>query len=156
MKIGSLIAGIVLLIVAIIGFTSSANTVSQGQTLPGQFGQLINSQYAQQYQQANYSEYAFGGLGVIGLGLLIYGAAARNKSKFICGYCDYETEIEDNLYVHYERQHRKDNLRQEADDNMSSKEKKNLRYLGILKERLAKGEISKEDYDELKKEFESK
>ena len=29
-----------------------------------------------------------------------------------------------------------------------------VKNLGILKERLAKGEISKEEYDDLKKEFE--
>jgi len=36
-----------------------------------------------------------------------------------------------------------------------SKKEKDVKNIGIIKERLAKGEITKEEYDELKKEFES-
>ena len=39
-------------------------------------------------------------------------------------------------------------------DIQTIKEKQNDDSLGIIKERLAKGEISKKEYDELKKEFE--
>ena len=39
-------------------------------------------------------------------------------------------------------------------DTTVIKNEQNIKSLSILKERLAKGEISKEEYDDLKKEFE--
>ena len=161
MKIGALVAGIILLIIAIIGFTSSANTVSQGQTLPGQFGQWINPQAAQQYQQANYSEYGFGGLGAIGLGLLVFGsvtttktASKKSESVWKCDYCNFESTNRNEVVEHEQKyEHKKSKPKRNEE---STEESDNIRYIGILKERLAKGEISKKDYDDLKKEFDSK
>lgn len=71
----------------------------------GQFGQLISQQAQQNCEIANglaTLAYALIGIGII---LIIVGSVlgSNKKSVFICGYCNYVTPIEANLYDHYSR-----------------------------------------------------
>lgn len=153
MKIGSLIVGIILLMIGAVGYGSFQGSASDCQSTLGQVGRFISSDISQRCSLVSIGQIIFIIIAVIGLGVLIYGAVATRKAAFVCGYCKYMTNVEENLYNHYEQEHRKSNPVQETKDTKSSEEK-NLHYLGILKERLAKGEISKEEYNKLKGEFE--
>lgn len=68
---------------------------------------------------------------------------SRSQSKFRCNYCGFPAVHYVDIKHHMQLCSKKPNSTQED----------NLKNIGILKERLAKGEISKEEYDELKKEF---
>lgn len=153
MKIGSLVAGIILLIIAVIGFTSTSNMIAEKQTTGGQIERFFSNDAQTNYQANQYAQLGFGGLGVLGLGLVIYGAAAKGESRreseaqeFYCKYCGFVLESLDGIRAHVQYHHKK--------STTDSKKQDDVKNLGILKERLAKGEITKEEYDELKKEFE--
>ena len=72
----------------------------------------------------------------------------KQESAYICGYCDYRAKSEAELYNHSLscEKYQKENS-QKQDSNKETP-------LDILKTRLAKGEITKDEYDKLKKEFE--
>jgi len=151
MKGGSLAAGIILLVIAVIGFTSTSSSISEKQTSLGEVERFLSQDSRDSYQINSIAQLAFGGLGVIGLGLTIYGAAAsgnpKQQSLFHCEYCEYSA-------VHYA------DVKHHMLTSCSKKPKSasvndDVKNLGILKERYAKGEISKEEYDDLKKEFEN-
>jgi len=154
MKIGSLITGIILLIISVIGFTSSSNTVAEQQTSLGQIERFFSQDSQTSYQVNQYAQLGFGGLGVLGLGLLIYGAAAKGESVrksndfkgFYCKYCGFPSGTLEGIRTHMQYKHKNDSNDSDKQDN--------LKNIEILKERLAKGEITKEEYHELKKEFE--
>ncbi len=153
MKIGSLVAGIVLLFISVIGFTSSTNTVAEQQTTGGQIERFFSEDSQTSYQVNQFAQLGFGGLGVIGLGLLIYGAAAKGGSGrsndfkgFYCKHCGFPSGTLEGIQTHMQIKHKNNSKDSDKQDD--------LKNIEILKERLAKGEITKEEYHELKKEFE--
>jgi hypothetical protein len=146
LKIGALIAGIILMILGVLVYFSMQPALSDCGTTIGQLGRTFSDDYAQQCQMASMMQIGSGIITVIGIGLLVYGAASKSQSKrrgFYCKYCGSESDSLEAIRYHIQQYH--SNSKNSNDD---------VKNLGILKERLAKGEITKEEYDELKKEFE--
>lgn len=146
MKIGAFIAGIVLMILGVLVFFSVQTAVSDCGSFIGQIGRTFSGDVAQRCQMVSMMQIGSGILVVIGIGLLVYGAVAKGISKprgFYCKYCGSESDSLEGIRYHIQQYH----------DNKNNSKKDDVKNLGILKERLAKGEITKEEYDELKKEF---
>jgi len=74
------------------------------------------------------------------------GSSGGPSGIFYCKHCHYAAESYVDLRNHLTAHHK-----QTKEKETKSDDGKNI---GILKERLAKGEITKEEYDDLKKEFE--
>lgn len=138
MKKGSLIGGIILLIIGVSLYGLLQTNASDCASFMGQLGRTMSSEISQRCQTVALIQVFGLILVVIGLGLLIYGAVAKSK-----GGKSYSAKDEE---IDFSPQPTKE----------ETQEEKNIRNLGILKERLARGEITKEEYDELKKVFESK
>jgi len=79
------------------------------------------------------TQYTFVGIIVAGLGTIVFGAISKNIPK----QTDVKVQIESNQRLH-------------------SKENFNLEVLHLLKERLARGEITSSEYQDLKKVLEDK
>lgn len=136
MKIGSLIAGIILLIIAVLGFTSTSTSISESQSFLGQVERGLSEDARTTHQVNQYAQLGFGVLGVIGLGLVIYGAAAsgtKKESMFYCKYCGFPAQSYSDVQQHM----------QGCSKKPESGKHDDIKNLGILKERLAKGEITK-------------
>jgi len=232
MKKGPLVAGIILLLIGAMGYVSASQSISEGQTWRGEAERILSNNSQTQYQQSGFAQLAFVALFVIGLGLLIYGAAATSSktksSVFNCKYCQYPAPSYLDLQDHFEyckkkpveqskpsssnknerkyisskdcghtktlikkyteicsfcgTEFPKRNLTENnskpkeskpveaqqnldsyvaqsiLEDNSEDKEtindiERNEKALGVLKERLAKGEISVKEYQEIKKEL---
>ena len=80
-------------------------------------------------------------------GLLIFYKGTKNKESWICKYCDFKTVSSENLEKHALtcEKHQK--------TDASTDEKPNSIAFDILKERYAKGEISKNEFDQLTKDL---
>jgi len=100
------------------------------------------------------------GAGIGGLILIIVGAVIPGKKKedeirkeWICEHCKFKTKDEVDLIEHYKLDH--------ADKKGDSYQKKygkkplSPETLEILKQRYAKGEISKDEFDNMKKDLEN-
>jgi len=88
----------------------------------------------------------------IAIGLIVRGKRRGKKSE-IKRWKNPKQYLKDEYKEGYEStKPTKPSTRKEPQKN--SKKEKDVKNIGILKERLAKGEITKEEYDELKKEFE--
>jgi len=131
-KAGVIVGGIVLFVIAALGYVYPIT--DQGHTIPiindlcnsglGQLGKLFSGdvqQVCREYQYMTYGIYAFGLIGII---LIIVGAAVSGEKKEYV----YTRQVEET----------------EEDDDA----------LEILKKRYAKGEITKEEYEETKKSLE--
>jgi len=130
-KAGAIVAGIILFIIAGIGFIYPVT--DQGHTIPalndlcnsglGQLGKFFSGDVQQvclQYQYITYGIYAFGLIGII---LIIVGSVAPGEKREV----HYTREIEET----------------EEDDSA----------IDLLKKRYAKGEISKEEFENMKKDL---
>lgn len=146
MKTGTLVTGIVLMIIAAIGFFSMQQTISDCGSFTGQLGRFFSSDISQQCQMAQIIQLGSVIFGIIGLGLVIGGAVAKGGEQKITRWKNPQKYLKEEYNAGYEESRSSNKPTIEKDDN--------IKNLGILKERLAKGEISKEEYDELKKEFE--
>lgn len=113
MKIGILATGIILLIIGAGGYGSLQGSASDCQSFVGQVGRTFSQDFAQKCSYVALGQVLLIIIAVIGLGILIYGAVAKKKSVFICGYCNFVTEIEPELYEHYERTHRETREREQ-------------------------------------------
>lgn len=150
MKVGALVGGIIILIIGVIGYTSTSTTVSERQTTIGEVERFFSEESQTTYQSYQYAQLGSAVLAVIGIGVLVYGAGAKSEKKkesiFYCKYCKYPAQSYNEYQNHLQHCSKK--------PKEESSQLDDLKNLGILKERLAKGEITKEEYDSLKKEFE--
>ena len=77
----------------------------------------------------------------------------ETRKEWICEHCKFKTKAEVDLIEHYKEQH--------ADEKGDSYQKKygkkplSPETLEILKQRYAKGEITKDEFDNMKKDLEN-
>jgi len=150
MKAGTLAAGIIFMVIAGIGFFSMQQTISDCGSFAGQLGRFFSSDVSQQCQMAQMIQLGSVVFGIIGLGLTIGGAVAKGGEQKITRWKNPKKYLEGEYNEGYEESRPRNNTNHHQEKIKDD----NLKNLGILKERLAKGEISKEEYDDLKKEFE--
>ena len=129
----------------------------------GQFSQMLPQvvMVCSEYKNLMMGIY---GSALLGILLIIVGVAKPSKSKgkkdahhetrkeWICEHCDFKSKEEVDLIGHYKEQHA-----DEKDDTYHRKYGKkppSPETLEILKRRYAQGEITKEEFDKMKKDLE--
>lgn len=151
------------MILGAIGFFGIQQSLSDCGSFVGQIGRFFSQNISQQCQMAQMIQIGSAIFGVIGLGLTIAGAVAKGEvskkpNEFYCKHCGFVSDSLDAIRAHVKYQHEKNSVNSKNQDDKTNLGQKtdndDLKNLGILKERLAKGEITKKEYDELKKEFE--
>lgn len=138
------------MIFGVIGYFSVQSSISDCQSFVGQVGRTFSQNMAQGCQVNSIVQIASAVLFVIGIGLAIGGAVAKG------GKPRGELNPIKRMKEEYERGYEETRPKTESkiDESKKPNEKEdNVKNIGILKERLAKGEITKEEYDDLKKEF---
>lgn len=115
-KVGGIIAGIVLLALVAMGFIIPVN--SMGWSVPqvhdmcssglGQLGQVFSGDIQQVCSEYRLATYGIYGFGLIGMILLIVGLAVPSKSKektLTCTYCNFVAMSETQLLKHKAEKH---------------------------------------------------
>ena len=125
--------GIILLTIAVAGYVTPVG--SEGHTIPqlndvcgtglGQFGQLFSAEITENCREFSLLTLGIYGAGIIGIILIIVGAAVSGGRK----ESEYISKVEET---------------EEEDDSLE-----------ILKKRYARGEISKEEFEEMKNDLEN-
>ena len=138
MRAGTLIAGIIFMMLSATGYAYLAEPLRDCESFLGQIGRTFSSEISQNCQISNLLLIGVAVFGVLGLGLMIGGAAAKGKKS----------------EVSYEEFKKCEESAKKTQSTQEKLQDDNLKNLGILKHRLAKGEISKQEYNELKQEFE--
>jgi uncharacterized membrane protein len=188
LKVGALVTGIILLVIGIALYGILQTSASDCSSFIGQLGRALSPSASQNCQTVSLIQVFGMILAVIGLGVLIYGAVAKNSSSyssggktsqglklaliilgmiglvivlqmifpFPFGLISAVTAIL--ILVYYIKKRRKNSPKEphiNTSEYKEAREEKKIRNLDALKERLARGEITKDEYDELKKVFES-
>lgn len=138
------------MIFGVIGYFSVQSSISDCQSFVGQIGRTFSQNMAQGCQIQSIIQIASAVLFVIGIGLAIGGAVTKGGKSH--GELNPVKRMREEYEKGYEET--RPRTKSQIDESKKPDEKEdNIKNIGILKERLAKGEITKEEYDELKKEF---
>ena len=130
---GAVAGGVIMLIIAVLGYvfpiTDTGYTIPQINDICtsglGQIGQLFSGDAQKVCREYGYLTFGIYGFGLIGLILIIVGAAVSSSRK----ETEYIRTVEET----------------EEDDSP----------IDLLKKRYAKGEISKEEFEKIKKDLEN-
>ena len=150
MKAGTLAAGIILMVIGVIGFFSMQQAAMDCGSFVGQLGRFFSSNISQQCQTVQIIQIGSVAIGVIGLGLTIGGAVAKGGKPQMTRWKNPQEYLKEEYNAGYEESR----PRTKSDSYKKKLKEDDIKNLGILKERLAKGEITKEEYYELKEALE--
>lgn len=125
-KLGALVVGFFFLLIGVAGFLmpnsvwneNSRGTLFAEMTIPeahdlcssglGQLGQMFSGDIQKACSQFRTVTYAIYGSGLIGLILIIVGAAVPGKKRtYICEHCNFATETEAQMINHKNQNHLK-------------------------------------------------
>ena len=138
------------MIFGVIGYFSVQSSISDCQSFVGQVGRTFSQNIAEGCQIRSIIQIVSAVLFVHGIGLAIGGAVAKG------GKSHGELNPVKRMKEEYDKGYEETRPRTESkidEPKKQNKKEDNMKNMGILKERLAKGEITKEEYDDLKKEF---
>jgi len=92
-----------------------------------------------------------GGVILLIVGAVIPGSKKEDEKELRCEYCEFKTESETELTEHYKLDHAEKGAYQKKPEKVPL----STETLEILKQRYAKGEISKEEFENMKKDLEN-
>ena len=103
--------------------------------------------------------YGVYGSGILGLILIVVGSVVsphekppETRKEWICEHCDFKSKEEVDLIGHYKEQHADE--KGDTYHRKYGKKPPSPESLEILKRRYAQGEITREEFDKMKKDLE--
>ena len=130
----------------------------------GQFAQM-SPEIVKICSEFNTLMFGIYGSGILGIGLIIVGAVVPGKrheeptyvkdkrKEWSCEHCDYKTKAEEDLIEHYKLDHAE--KKGDSFQRKYGKKPISAETMEILKRRYAKGEITKEEFEDMKKDLEN-